>query len=73
MNIDERLVALAQSLKAWQHMREVARREYAGKLSANEAPSCADDGRLAQLMDTNHRLGRILEKHGQRPDSQDSH
>jgi hypothetical protein len=33
----------------------------------------ANEERLAQLMDTKNRLGRILEKHGQRPDTSDRH
>jgi hypothetical protein len=73
MTIDERLEVLRQSLEVWQHMREAARKEYAEQFSANEVPSRADDERLAQLMDTNCRLGRILEKHGQRPDNQAGH
>jgi len=61
MNIDERLEALAQSLEAWQHMQVDANKEYQERFRANEK-------RLAQLMDTMNRLGRILEIHDQQID-----
>jgi hypothetical protein len=40
---------------------------------ANEEPFRGNEERLAQLMDTKARLGRILEKHGQRLDNLESH
>jgi hypothetical protein len=71
MNIDERLVALRRSLEQWSHMRMVARQEYEEQSRPIEAP--ADEDRLAQLRDTQNRLGRILEKHGQRLDDLERH
>jgi hypothetical protein len=57
MTIDERLEALTQSLEVWQYMQMDASKEYEERFRANEK-------RLAQLMDTMNRLGRILEIHG---------
>ena len=39
----------------------------------DDMPFRANEERLAQLMDTRERLGRILEKHGQRLDDLDRH
>lgn len=61
MTIDERLEALTQSLELWQHMQMDATKEYEERFRANE-------NRLAQLMDTMNRLGRILEIHDQQLD-----
>jgi uncharacterized protein YaaR (DUF327 family) len=61
MTIDERLEALTQSLELWQHMQMDATKEYEERFRANE-------NRLAQLMDTINRLGRILEIHDQQLD-----
>jgi uncharacterized protein YaaR (DUF327 family) len=61
MTIDERLEALTQSLELWQHMQMDASKEYEERFRANE-------NRLAQLMDTINRLGRILEIHDQQLD-----
>jgi hypothetical protein len=87
MTIDERLEALKQSLELWSHMHKAASKEYWEMFRANEERFRADEGmfhaddmtfraneeRLAQLMDTRERLGRILEKHGQRLDDLDRH
>jgi hypothetical protein len=61
MTIDERLEALTQSLELWQHMQMDASKEYEERFRANE-------NRLAHLMDTMNRLGRILEIHDQQLD-----
>jgi len=61
MTIDERLEALTQSLELWSRMHMDASKEYEERFRANEE-------RLAQLMDTMNRLGRILEIHDQRID-----
>ncbi len=61
MTIDERLEALTQSLELWSQMHMDASKEYEERFRANEE-------RLAQLMDTMNRLGRILEIHDQRID-----
>jgi len=66
MIIDERLVVLRRSLELWSHRRRVASKEYEERFRANE-------GRLAQLMDTKNRLGRILERHGQPLDDLERH
>ena len=61
MTVDERLEGLAQSLELWQHMQMDASKEYEERFRANEK-------RLAQLMDTMNRLGRILEIYDQQID-----
>ncbi|HXM44834.1 MAG TPA: hypothetical protein VN924_26595 [Bryobacteraceae bacterium] len=73
MTIDERLEALTRSLELWQHMQMDASKEYEERFRANEK-------RLAQLMDTMNRLGRILEihdrqidEHGDRLDNLERH
>jgi hypothetical protein len=61
MTIDERLEALTHSEELWSHMHMDAAKEYEERFRANEK-------RLAQLMDTMNRLGRILEIHDQHLD-----
>jgi len=61
MTIDERLEALTQSSELWSHMHMDAGKEYEERFRANEK-------RLAQLMDTMNRLGRILEIHDRQID-----
>jgi hypothetical protein len=62
MTIDERLEALTHSVELWSHMHMDASKEYEERFRANEK-------RLAQLMDTMNRLGRILEIHDQQIDA----
>jgi hypothetical protein len=61
MSIEERLEAITQTLELWSHMHMDASKEYDERFRANEK-------RLAQLMDTMNRLGRILEIHDQQID-----
>jgi hypothetical protein len=68
MTVEGRLDALTHSLELMSHMqmdafkeRENDRQEYEKRFRANET-------RLAQLMDTMNRLGRILEIHDQQID-----
>ena len=62
MTIDQRLEALIHSAELWSHMHMDASKEYQERFRANEK-------RLAQLMDTMNRLGRILEIHDQQIDA----
>lgn len=80
MTIDERLEALAQSLELWQHMQMDASKEYNERFGSLEKLFRANEVRVAQLMDTMNRLGRILEihdqeieDHGRRLDNLESH
>jgi predicted house-cleaning noncanonical NTP pyrophosphatase (MazG superfamily) len=68
MTTDERLEALAQSLEVWQHMQMDASKEYAERFRSLDKLFRANEERLAQLMDTMNRLGRILEIHDQQID-----
>jgi hypothetical protein len=68
VTIDERLEALTQSLELWSHMQMDASKEYNERFRSLEQLFRANEGRVAQLMDTMNRLGRILEIHGQQID-----
>jgi hypothetical protein len=73
MTIDERLEALARSLELWQHMQMDASKEHNERFRSLEKLFRGNEEHLPQLMDTRERLGRILEKHGQRPDDLERH
>jgi hypothetical protein len=62
VTIDERLEVLTHSAELWSHMHMDASKEYEERFRANEK-------RLAQLMDTMNRLGRILEIHDRQIDA----
>jgi len=68
MTIDERLEALTQSLELWSHMHMDASKEYDERFRSLEKLFRANEERVAQLMDTMNRLGRILEIHDQQLD-----
>jgi DNA repair ATPase RecN len=68
MTIDERLEALTQSLELWSHMHMDSSKEYDERFRSLEKLFHANEERLAQLMDTMNRLGRILEIHDQQLD-----
>jgi hypothetical protein len=68
MTIDERLEALTQSLELWSHRHMDASKEYDERFRSLETLSRTNEERVAPLMGTRKRLGRILEKHGQRLD-----
>jgi hypothetical protein len=68
MTIDERLEALARSLELWQHMQMDASKEHNERFRSLEKLFRGNEERVAQLMDTMNRLGRILEIHDQQID-----
>jgi hypothetical protein len=68
MTIDERLEALTHSLELWSHMQMDAGKEYEERFRSLEKLFHANEERVAQLMDTMNRLGRILEIHDRQID-----